>query len=69
MEGLDRRTLRLAGWQERVVAAPQFHENYVLTAPSPSTCESFAALDPDTLRTTMRCVLERAPTLVVIAHP
>jgi len=31
--------------------------------------ESFAALDPETLRRALRCVLDRAPTLVVIAHP
>ena len=31
--------------------------------------ESFAALDPETLRQTLRCVLDRAPTLLVIAHP
>jgi ATP-binding cassette subfamily B protein len=31
--------------------------------------ESFAALDPDTLRQALGCVLARAPALVVIAHP
>lgn len=31
--------------------------------------ESFAALDPQTLRLTMRNVLDYAPTLLVIAHP
>jgi ABC-type bacteriocin/lantibiotic exporter with double-glycine peptidase domain len=31
--------------------------------------ESFAALDPETLRQTLKCVLKRAPTLMVIAHP
>ena len=31
--------------------------------------ESFAALDPETLTTTLRCVLQRVPTLFVIAHP
>jgi ATP-binding cassette subfamily B protein len=31
--------------------------------------ESFAALDPETLRSTLGYVLERAPTLIVIAHP
>ena len=31
--------------------------------------ESFAALDPENLERALRCVLERAPTLVVIAHP
>ena len=31
--------------------------------------ESFAALDPETLRGTLGYVLERAPTLIVIAHP
>jgi ATP-binding cassette, subfamily B, bacterial len=31
--------------------------------------ESFAALDPETLAHTLRCVLERARTLLVIAHP
>lgn len=31
--------------------------------------ESFAALDPETLRQCLRCVLDRASTLLVIAHP
>ncbi|HEY3057253.1 MAG TPA: ATP-binding cassette domain-containing protein [Thermoanaerobaculia bacterium] len=31
--------------------------------------ESFAALDPETLRQAIDCVLRRAPALVVIAHP
>jgi ATP-binding cassette subfamily B protein len=31
--------------------------------------ESFAALDPETMRTALKCVLTRAPTLLVVAHP
>jgi ATP-binding cassette subfamily B protein len=31
--------------------------------------ESFAALDPETMRTALGCVLRHAPTLLVIAHP
>jgi ABC-type multidrug transport system fused ATPase/permease subunit len=31
--------------------------------------ESFAALDPETLRRSLGCVLDRAPTVLVIAHP
>ena len=31
--------------------------------------ESFAALDPDTLDQCLQCVLRRAPSLLVIAHP
>lgn len=31
--------------------------------------ESFGALDPESLRKAVRCAVERAPTLVVIAHP
>lgn len=31
--------------------------------------ESFAALDPENLRRALRCVFERAATLLVIAHP
>jgi ATP-binding cassette, subfamily B, bacterial len=31
--------------------------------------ESFAALDPENLRVALECTLERAPTLMVIAHP
>jgi ATP-binding cassette subfamily B protein len=31
--------------------------------------ESFAALDPENLRTSLECVLKRASTLLVIAHP
>lgn len=33
LAGLDRPTLGLAGWRRRVAAAPQFHDNHVLTAP------------------------------------
>jgi ATP-binding cassette subfamily B protein len=31
VRGLDRSTLGEAGWRRRVVTAPQFHENHVLT--------------------------------------
>jgi ABC-type multidrug transport system fused ATPase/permease subunit len=31
--------------------------------------ESFAALDPQTLRQTMATALATAPTILVIAHP
>jgi ATP-binding cassette subfamily B protein len=31
--------------------------------------ESFAALDPETLEQCLECVLRRAPSLLVIAHP
>ena len=31
--------------------------------------ESFASLDPENLRRALNCVLARAPTLLVIAHP
>ena len=31
--------------------------------------ESFAALDPETLDLSLQCVLRRAPSLLVIAHP
>ena len=31
--------------------------------------ESFASLDPVNLRRALECVLKRAPTLMVIAHP
>jgi ATP-binding cassette subfamily B protein len=31
--------------------------------------ESVAALDPETLSRVQQCVLEHAPTLMVIAHP
>jgi ATP-binding cassette subfamily B protein len=31
--------------------------------------ESLAALDPETLRECLRCLLHRAPSLLVIAHP
>lgn len=138
--GLDRQTLGLDGWRRRVVSAPQFHENHVLTETfafnllmgrswpprvedlqeAEAVCrelglgellarmpggfeqmvgesgwqlshgersrlfiarallqradllvldESFAALDPENLRLALTCVLKRAPTLLVIAHP
>jgi len=31
--------------------------------------ESFAALDPENVRLALDCVLRRAPTVLVIAHP
>ena len=31
--------------------------------------ESFAALDPETLRAALECALRRAPSLLVVAHP
>jgi ATP-binding cassette subfamily B protein len=138
--GLDRQALGASGWLRRVAAAPQFHENHVLTgtfafnlllgrrgwleeqdfAEAETVCrqlglgpllekmpagmlqmvgesgwqlshgecsrlyiarallqgsdvlifdESFAALDPENLRVAVDCVLQRAPTVVVIAHP
>ncbi len=140
LRGLDRQTLGDAGWRRRVVAAPQFHENHVLTETfafnllmgrgwpprdedlreAEAVCrelglddllermpagllqmvgetgwqlshgersrlfiartllqkadmiildESFAALDPETLARSLECVLRRASTLMVIAHP
>jgi ATP-binding cassette subfamily B protein len=140
LRGLDRPTLGARGWRRRVVGAPQFHENHVLTGTfafnllmgrrwparpddlrlAEEICrelglgellermpagmqqmvgetgwrlshgersrvfmarallqgadlvvldESFAALDPQTLGHSLRCVLKRAPTLLVIAHP
>jgi ATP-binding cassette subfamily B protein len=140
LTGLDRHTLGSHGWRRRVVSAPQFHENHILSntfafnllmgrawpphwddlREAGAICrelglgpllermpgglmqmvgetgwqlshgeqsrlfiarallqraelivldESFAALDPETLALSLKCVLERAPTLVVIAHP
>jgi ATP-binding cassette subfamily B protein len=140
MDGADRPTLGDAGWRRRVVAAPQFHENFLTASTlafnllmgrdwpareadsreADEICrelglgpllermparlwqtvgetgwqlshgersrvyiarallqraqvvildESFAALDPETLRQAMACVLRRAPALLVIAHP
>jgi ATP-binding cassette subfamily B protein len=140
LTGLDRHTLGSHGWRRRIVSAPQFHENHVLSntfafnllmgrawpprwedlQEATAICrelglgplldrmpggltqmvgetgwqlshgeqsrlfmarallqraelivldESFAALDPETLSLSLRCVLARAPALVVIAHP
>lgn len=140
LHGLDRQTLGTDEWRRRVVSAPQFHENHVLTEtfsfnllmgrqwpPQPEDLEeaekicrelglgdliermpagfqqmvgesgwqlshgersrlyiarallqkadlivldeSFAALDPENLQRALHCVLNRAPTLLVIAHP
>ena len=140
LDGLDWQTLGTDGWRRRVVSAPQFHENHVLTetfafnllmgrrwpptqkdmSEAEEICrelgmgdlldrmpagllqmvgetgwqlshgersrlyiarallqrasmiildESFAALDPETLRQSLQCVLKRAPALMVIAHP
>jgi len=138
--GLDWPTLGALGWRQRVAAAPQFHENHVLSETfafnllmgrqwpprqadlqaAAALCdelglgpllermpagllqmvgetgwqlshgersrlylarallqgaeliildESFAALDPENLALALRCVLDRAKTLLVIAHP
>lgn len=140
LRGLDRSTFGASGWRRRVTAAPQFHENYVLSGsfaynlllgrewPTSSEhrekaaelCkelglseliakmpagleemigetgwqlshgeksrlyiartllqgveliildESFASLDPETMRVVQRCVLKHAPSLVVVSHP
>jgi ATP-binding cassette subfamily B protein len=138
--GLDRRALGEQGWRKRIAAAPQYHENHILTGslafnllmgrtwpPSQqdlteaaALCrelglgpllermpaglhqvvgetgwqlsqgersrvflarailqnsemvildESFAALDPENLRRSMECALQRTNTLLVVAHP
>jgi len=138
--GLDPQTLGDAGWRKRIAAAPQYHENHILSAPlvfnlllgrnwppseedikeAAQICielglgpllermpggmqqmvgetgwqlsqgersriyiartllqrssvvlldESFAALDPENLKRCLECVLKRAETLVVVAHP
>lgn len=140
LHGFDQQTIGNHEWRRRVVSAPQFHENHVLTAtfgfnllmgrgwpPSPedlheaeTICrelglgdlldrmpaglqqmvgesgwqlshgersrlyiarallqradvivldESFASLDPENLQRALQCVLNRAPSLLVIAHP
>jgi ABC-type bacteriocin/lantibiotic exporter with double-glycine peptidase domain len=140
MRGLARTTFGMSGWRRRVTAAPQFHENHVLsgsfaynlllgrewpTSPAmrdkaralceelglgelvkrmPSGLdeligetgwqlshgeksrlyiartllqgvelvildESFASLDPETMRIAVRCVLEHSPSVVVVSHP
>jgi ATP-binding cassette subfamily B protein len=138
--GLDRQTLGGKAWRRSVAAAPQFHENHVLTgtfafnllmgregwitqkdhAEAQAVCEelglgpllqkmpagmlqmigetgwqlshgersrlyiaralmqdadvlifdeSFAALDPENVRRALECVLRRARSVLVIAHP
>lgn len=138
--GLDRATYGASGWRRRVTAAPQFHENHVLSGSlaynlllgrewptsqahrdkARALCdelglgelvkkmpdgldelvgesgwqlshgeksrlyiartllqgvdlvildESFASLDPETMRVAVRCVLEHAPSIVVVSHP
>jgi ABC-type multidrug transport system fused ATPase/permease subunit len=140
LRGLDRSTFGTSGWRRRITAAPQFHENYVLSGsfaynlllgrewPTNSELrekavelckalglgelvakmpagleemigetgwqlshgeksrlyiartllqgvelvildESFASLDPETMRVVQRCVLDHAPSLVVVSHP
>ncbi len=140
VNGVDRHTIGDKRWRQQVAAAPQFHENHILTETlafnllmgrqwpptqkdmedAESVCrelglgdlldrmpsgllqmvgeggwqlshgersrvyiarallqqaglvildESFAALDPENLRTALECTLERAETLLVIAHP
>lgn len=140
LRGLDRHTFGVSGWRRRVTAAPQFHENHVLSgsfaynlllgrewptsaemrekarvicdelglgelvAKMPSGLdelvgesgwqlshgeksrlyiartllqgvelvildESFASLDPETMRVAVSCVLAHAPSLVVVSHP
>jgi ABC-type transport system involved in cytochrome bd biosynthesis fused ATPase/permease subunit len=140
LHALDRATFGSSGWRKRITAAPQFHENHVLsgsfaynlllgrewpTSPELRTkaaalCkelgldeliakmpagleemigetgwqlshgeksrlyiartllqgvelvildESFASLDPETMRVAQRCVLNHAKALVVVSHP
>ena len=140
VNGLDRRIAGDQAWRRQVAAAPQFHENHILTETlafnllmgrrwpptqkdmqeAETICrevglgdlldrmpsgllqmvgeggwqlshgersrvfiarallqqaglvildESFAALDPENLQTALECALERAETLMVIAHP
>ena len=140
LHGFDRQTIGTDAWRKRIVSAPQFHENHVLTETfsfnllmgrrwpalpqdledAQTICrelglgdllnrmpagfqqmvgesgwqlshgersrlyiarallqqadivildESFAALDPENLRLALQCVLKRADTLLVIAHP
>lgn len=140
LDGFDRGSLGARGWRRRVAAAPQFHENWVLSETlmfnllmgrgwpptnedmeeaeevcralglgdlldrMPSALqqivgesgwqlshgeqsrlfiarallqktelvlfdESFAALDPANLRKCLETVIERSPTLMVVAHP
>jgi ATP-binding cassette subfamily B protein len=140
LRGLDHATFGVSGWRRRVAAAPQFHENHVLSgsfaynlllgrewpvslesreearsicqelgldeliAKMPSGLdemvgdtgwqlshgeksrlyiartllqgaelvildESFASLDPETMGVVVRCVLERAPAVLVVSHP
>ncbi|HEX4749899.1 MAG TPA: ATP-binding cassette domain-containing protein [Bryobacteraceae bacterium] len=140
VNGLDRHTLGNTRWRKAIAAAPQFHENHILTETlafnllmgrrwpplqpdmqeAEELCrelglgdlldrmpggmlqmvgeggwqlshgersrvyiarallqesdliildESFAALDPENLQTALQCTLERAKTLMVIAHP
>ncbi|MCP4701335.1 MAG: ABC transporter ATP-binding protein [Gammaproteobacteria bacterium] len=138
--GFNQQMLGLQAWRKKIVTAPQFHENHILTEtfafnllmgrrwpPLPEDLEeakmicrelglgdllermpagfqqmigesgwqlshgersrlyiarallqqadliildeSFAALDPENLRLALQCVLRRAPTILVIAHP
>ncbi|MEO7733512.1 MAG: ABC transporter ATP-binding protein, partial [Kofleriaceae bacterium] len=140
LRGLDRSTFGSSGWRRRVTAAPQFHENHVLSgsfaynlllgrewpaslaqreqaralckelgleeliAKMPSGLdeligetgwqlshgeksrlyiartllqgvelvildESFASLDPETMRVAVSCVLKHSPSVVVVSHP
>ena len=140
LHGLDRQTLGEQGWRQRVVSAPQFHENHVLSETfafnllmgrhwppreedmreAAAVCtelglepllnkmpagmlqmvgetgwqlshgersrvyiarallqgaeivifdESFAALDPENVKLALDCVVRRANTLLVVAHP
>ena len=140
LRGLDRSTFGTSGWRKRITAAPQFHENHVLSgsfaynlllgrewptspelrAKAAELCkelglaelvakmpagleemigetgwqlshgeksrlyiartllqgvelvvldESFASLDPETMRIAQRCVLNHSPALVVVSHP
>ena len=140
LHGFDKHTVGMDAWRQRVVASPQFHQNYVLNkslafnllmgrtwppteedlSEAEQICrelglgdlldrmphglqemvgeegwrlshgersrvyiartllqkadliildESFASLDPENMEIALRCVLRRAPTLIVIAHP
>jgi len=57
-------------WQSRFGSDPRIlGRGLVLDGRRLTVVGSFAALDPESLRRALRCVLERARTLLVIAHP
>ena len=54
---------------DRVLAYVDFRRTLLQGAELVVLDESFASLDPETMGVAVRCVLQHAPSLIVVCHP